>query len=147
MSCVSPLGKVYQAGTLSGNPLAMSAGLVMLDELTERPEIYDHVENISAKLEDGIRHCAEKYNVTVQINRVGSMLSVFFTDNPVYDFSSATLSDTDKFSAWFNSMLSQGIYLAPSQYEAVFVSDAHTDEDIEKTIACAEKAMYEVSRL
>ena len=147
MSCVSPLGKVYQAGTLSGNPLAMSAGLVMLNELTERPEIYDHVENISAKLEDGIRHCAEKYNVTVQINRVGSMLSVFFTDKPVYDFSSATLSDTDKFSVWFNSMLSQGIYLAPSQYEAVFVSDAHTDEDIEKTIACAEKAMYEVSRL
>jgi len=131
MSKVAPSGPIYQAGTLSGNPLAVAAGLAMLSHLKAHPEIYDQLETRAAKL------CAAAPG-SVTVNRVGSMFTFFFTDGPVTDWDSAKRSDTARFGEFFRKMLDNGIYLAPSQFEAAFLSAAHTDEDIEKTIAAAE---------
>ena len=130
MSMVAPSGPIYQAGTLSGNPLAVGAGLAMLRHLKSHPEIYDRLEAHGAKLE-----AAAPAGITV--NRVGSMFTYFFSEGPVTDWETAKVSDTARFGKYFRGMLDRGVYLAPSQFEAAFVSAAHTDADIEKTIAAA----------
>ncbi|MCH5212632.1 MAG: glutamate-1-semialdehyde 2,1-aminomutase [Oscillospiraceae bacterium] len=144
MEYISPTGPVYQAGTLSGNPLAMAAGLAQMTELTENPQIYDKLEESSTYLENGFREAAKAAGIDVHINRCGSMLSLFFTDKKVTDFNSACTSDIEKFKRYFNAMLKYGIYLAPSQFEAVFLSAAHTREDLDKTIDAAFKAVKEI---
>ena len=144
MEYISPTGPVYQAGTLSGNPLAMAAGLAQLTELKENPHIYGKLEESGAYLEKGLTEAAEAACVDVRINRVGSMLSVFFTDVDVTDFNTACRSDAEKFKRYFNAMLRRGIYLAPSQFESVFISAAHTREDLDKTINAAYESMREI---
>jgi glutamate-1-semialdehyde 2,1-aminomutase len=141
MKLVAPSGPMYQAGTLSGNPLAMAAGIAMLRMLKSDPTIYRSLDEKSAKLEKGIRSIIEKNNLPLTQNRVGSMFTLFFTKEQVIDYDTAKTSDTKKFAAYFSSMLDQGVYLAPSQFEAAFMSAAHSEEDIEKTIAAAEKAL------
>jgi glutamate-1-semialdehyde 2,1-aminomutase len=133
MSKVAPLGPVYQAGTLSGNPLAVAAGLAMLRYLKSHPEVYGQLERRAAEL------CASA-PTGVTVNRVGSMFTWFFTDQPVTDYKSAKRSDTARFARFFRAMLERGIYLAPSQFEAAFVSAAHSEEDIRATIAAAGQA-------
>jgi glutamate-1-semialdehyde 2,1-aminomutase len=130
MSRIAPLGPVYQAGTLSGNPLAVAAGLAMLRHLKAHPEIYTKLENRAAAL------CAA-VPADITVNRVGSMFTFFFRLGPVTDWESAKASDTARFGRFFRSMLDRGIYLAPSQFEAAFLSAAHTDEDIARTVAAA----------
>jgi glutamate-1-semialdehyde 2,1-aminomutase len=133
MSKVAPVGPVYQAGTLSGNPLAVAAGLAMLRYLKRHPEVYGQLEARTAEL------CAAA-PAGVTVNRVGSMFTWFFTDQPVTDYESAKRSDTARFAHFFRAMLERGIYLAPSQFEAAFVSAAHSEEDIRETIAAAREA-------
>jgi glutamate-1-semialdehyde 2,1-aminomutase len=133
MNQVAPVGPVYQAGTLSGNPLAVAAGLAMLRHLKAHPEIYDQLEARAAEL------CAAA-PAGITVNRVGSMFTFFFTDGPVTDYESAKRSDTARFGRFFRAMLERGVYLAPSQFEAAFVSAAHTEEDIRQTIAAAREA-------
>lgn len=131
MSVVSPLGRVYQAGTLSGNPIAMTAGLETLKILkAEKDVIYPAIEEKTRKIADTVR---EALGGTVTVNQIGSLMSVFFTGHEVCDMDTALLSDTERYAKYFSYMLDSGIYLAPSQFEAMFVSFAHTDEDIEKT--------------
>ncbi|HNT34086.1 MAG TPA: aminotransferase class III-fold pyridoxal phosphate-dependent enzyme, partial [bacterium] len=139
MDCVSPLGPVYQAGTLSGNPLAATAGYVTLQRLLENG-FYDRLEQMSATLEQGLLNAAREAAVSITINRVGSMLTVFFTDQPVTDYESALKSDTTRFATFFRSMLKQGVFLPPSQFEALFVSSAHSEADVQATVAAAIKA-------
>ena len=141
MQMVAPSGPMYQAGTLSGNPLAMSAGLVALRTLSEQPEIYDELEKKSAKLAGGIHSIIQRFKLPLLQNRVGSMFTLFFTDQPVLDYDSAVQSDTKKFAVYFNEMLQRGIYLAPSQYEAAFMSWAHSDADIERTLEASEASL------
>ncbi|SPE41908.1 glutamate-1-semialdehyde aminotransferase (aminomutase) [Candidatus Sulfopaludibacter sp. SbA3] len=133
MCKVAPVGPVYQAGTLSGNPLAVAAGLAMLRHLEAHPEVYAQLEERAARL------CAGA-PAGVTVNRVGAMFTFFFTEGPVTDWESARRCDTARFGKFFRGMLEQGIYLAPSQFEAAFLSAAHTDEDIARTIAAAGKA-------
>ncbi len=133
MQIVAPSGPMYQAGTLSGNPLAMAAGYEMLSILSQDKSVYKILEERSAQLENGMRDVLKKQNLNYTINRVGSMFTLFFTDKEVVDYDSAKTADTKKFAVYFNEMLERGIYLAPSQFEAAFVSAAHTHEDIEKT--------------
>jgi glutamate-1-semialdehyde 2,1-aminomutase len=133
MSRVAPAGPIYQAGTLSGNPLAVAAGLAMLRHLKAHPEVYRRMEAMGAKLA-----AAAPQGVTV--NRVGSMFTFFFTAGPVTDWESAKVCDTARFGRFFRAMLERGIYLAPSQFEAAFVGAAHTDQDIERTIHAAAEA-------
>lgn len=140
MDFISPTGPVYQAGTLSGNPIAMAAGKAQLSFIKDHPHIYDDIEKRSAQLENGLKHAAEKAGVPVQVNRVASMLSVFFTEIPVTDFKTAVTSDTNMFKKYFLSMLENGVYLAPSQFESVFIGMAHSEDDINKTISAAETA-------
>jgi glutamate-1-semialdehyde 2,1-aminomutase len=132
MSKVAPAGPIYQAGTLSGNPLAVSAGIAMLDHIEAHPEIYQQLESRAAKL------CANP-PPGVTINRVGSMFTWFFAGQPVTDYETAKRSDTKRFGAFFHHMLERGVYLAPSQFEAGFVSAAHTEADIAATAAAAEE--------
>ncbi|MFH0800067.1 MAG: glutamate-1-semialdehyde 2,1-aminomutase [Pseudomonadota bacterium] len=133
MERVSPLGPVYQAGTLSGNPLAMTAGIKTI-ELLAAPGVYGAIEEKSAKLCGGISVALEKSDIVHRINRVGSMWSLFFTGEDVTDFLSASLSDGERFRRMFHYLLDNGVYLAPSPYESAFVSLAHTDSDIGRTI-------------
>ncbi len=142
MEQVAPAGPVYQAGTLSGNPLAMTAGITTLEAL-KKPGVYIELERKSARLAEGLTDAAGKAGVKVTVNRVASMMSMFFTAEQVTDYNSACTSDTGKFAAFFRSMLDLGIYLAPSQFEALFISVAHTDEDIAKTIQAAAKSFKE----
>jgi glutamate-1-semialdehyde 2,1-aminomutase len=141
MQMVAPAGPMYQAGTLSGNPLAMAAGLTMLRILHANKMIYKQLEQRSAQLEEGIRCNLNKLGLEHSFNRVGSMCTLFFTSKPVTDYDSAKTSDTAKFSTYFNSMLEQGIYLPPSQFEAAFISTAHSEKIIEKTIKANYKAL------
>lgn len=143
LSRVAPQGDVYQAGTLSGNPLAMRAGLATL-ELLREPSLYQRLEVLSARLEKGLRRGAELSGVPICLRRVGSMMSVFFTDREVVDFETARSSDLDRFRVFFHAMLRRGVYLAPSQFEALFVSAAHSDKEIDQTITAAETAFREV---
>jgi len=130
MEMVSPVGPVYQAGTLSGNPIATTAGIETLRTLKNNPEIYSKLEAQTRKLADAVK---ERFENQVCVNIIGSLMSSFFTMQTVMDFDSVMSSDTNKFAAYFNYMLNNGIYLAPSQYEAMFISYAHSDEDIERT--------------
>jgi glutamate-1-semialdehyde 2,1-aminomutase len=134
MEYLAPVGPVYQAGTLSGNPLAMAAGAETLRLVTETPGFYDRLESLSAALEEGMRANMKKLGRTCSMNRVGSMLSLFFTDSPVTDFDSALSSDTGLFAGYHAGMLRRGVYLAPSQFEASFLSAAHDDQDVETTL-------------
>lgn len=124
MECVAPLGSVYQAGTLSGNPIAVAAGTAALKILMDTPQIYDELERKSARLEEAMKAAG------LNVNRAGSLLTAFFTDIPVTDYDTACTSDREKYARHFNMLLERGIYTAPSQFEAMFVSAAHTDEDI-----------------
>ncbi|MDJ1500399.1 glutamate-1-semialdehyde 2,1-aminomutase [Xanthocytophaga agilis] len=139
MDFVSPAGPVYQAGTLSGNPVAMSAGLAMLHYLNEHPEVYTRLEEIGNKIVAGMQSNMQKLGVNYTINHVGSMFTIFFTDKPVYDFESAKQSDLQLFAKYFQAMLKRGVYLAPSQFESLFVSTALTNDHIDTII----KANYE----
>lgn len=132
MSCVSPLGKVYQAGTLSGNPVAMAAGLTTLRKLQRDPGIYDRLAQKGQKLAEGLRATG-----LGTVNQVGSLLCLFFQQGPVTDYESAKNSDTAAYARYFQHMLSRGIYLAPAQFEAMFLSDVHTQEDLETILAAA----------
>lgn len=127
MECVAPLGSVYQAGTLSGNPIAVSAGIATLKLLENTKNLYSNIDKKAEKIENAMRKSG------LNVNRAGSLLTVFFTDKPVVDYASAKTSDTDKFSEYYSYLLDNGIYAAPSQFEAMFVSYAHSDEDIEYT--------------
>jgi glutamate-1-semialdehyde 2,1-aminomutase len=139
MNMVAPQGPMYQAGTLSGNPLAMAAGIAMLKEI-RKPGTYEQLEETSAKLAEGLGKAAHGAGVPVQINRVGSMFTVFFTKEPVTEFQSASASDTGRYAKFFHAMLEHGVYLAPSQFEACFVSLAHTKKDIAATSRAAAEA-------
>ena len=141
MQMVAPSGPMYQAGTLSGNPLAMAAGFAMLRILHANKMIYKQLEQRSAQLEEGIRTNLSKLGLGYTFNRVGSMFTLFFTSRPVTDYDSAKTSDTAKYSTYFNAMLEQGIYLPPSQFEVSFISTAHTERLIEKTIKVSYKAL------
>jgi glutamate-1-semialdehyde 2,1-aminomutase len=141
MDLVAPLGPMYQAGTLSGNPLAMAAGCAMLKQLRDRKsEIYPRLEKLSGDLVEGIAAAAKDAGVALSHNRVGSMFTWFFNSGPVTDWDSASKSNTEAFGKFFRSMLESGVYLPPSQYEAAFLGAAHTDEDVQQTIAAAKQA-------
>lgn len=142
MDMIAPLGPVYQAGTLSGNPLAMAAGIAQLKILRDKKgEIYPKLENMSAKLVDSISSAAKEAGVPLTSNRVGSMFTWFFAGEPVTDWESASKSDTAAFGRFFRAMLDSGAYLPPSQFEAAFMSAAHNEDDIDKTIAAAKDAL------
>jgi glutamate-1-semialdehyde 2,1-aminomutase len=136
MATVAPEGPVYQAGTLSGNPLAMAAGAALLD-LLQQPGIYEALEAKSARLGEGLVRAARDAGATVTVNRVGSMLTVFFCPGPVVDYGTAKTSDTKRFSRFFHAMLERGVYFPPAQFEAAFVSLAHGDEEIDLTLRAA----------
>lgn len=144
MRHIAPAGAIYQAGTLSGNPLAMTAGLVTLRRLRDKT-IYERLERASARLAAGMSQAATEAGVVTLTNRVGSMLTTFFTDQPVVDWTTANKSNRERYGKFFHAMLNEGIYLAPSQFEAAFVGAAHTDEIIDKTIAAAAKAFRQIN--
>jgi len=137
MNMVAPLGPVYQAGTLSGNPLAMAAGLATLRELKKHPEIYTQLDHRSARLVDGVLAAAKKNRVALCANRAGSMFTWFFQPGPVHDWETAAKSNTAAFAEFHRAMLDRGIYLPPSQFEAIFMSAAHSEGDIGRTIEAA----------
>ena len=139
MDMLAPVGHVYQAGTLSGNPLATAGAIATLDILAEHGN-YERLEWAGARLEDGIKKAAARSRGAVTINRVGSIMSVFFTDKAVYNYEQVKATDAARFKKFFSSMLNRGIYLAPSAFEAMFVSLAHSDDDIEKTIEAASES-------
>jgi glutamate-1-semialdehyde 2,1-aminomutase len=140
MDCLAPLGPVYQAGTLSGNPVAMAAGIAALEELNASGA-YARLEKLGAQLEAGLKQAAASAGVPVQFNRCGSMFCAYFTSQPVHNLADAFQSDRERFKRYFHGMLDQGIYLAPSQFEAGFLSTAHTEADLETTINAAAKAL------
>lgn len=139
MDYLSPIGPVYQAGTLSGNPLAMAAGYAMLQELNTDAEIFNRLEQKTAYLETGIRKVLDTTNIKYTINRVGSMISVHFDENPVIDFNTAKNGDNNTFKKFFHGLLDEGVYIAPSAYETWFITDALTYADLDFTIAAIEK--------
>ena len=143
MEMVAPAGPMYQAGTLSGNPLAMRAGIETMKKLSQ-PGVYEELERKAQKLVDGITAAAEKHGHDITGGVAGGMFGWFFTKGPVKNFSDAKTSDAEKFSKWHRMMLERGVYLAPSMYEAGFMSMAHTDEDIEKTIAIADEVLSQL---
>ncbi len=145
MELVSPAGPVYQAGTLSGNPLAMTAGLWSLNQLS--PTLYKSLAALGARLAAGLADAARDAGVDLQVNAFGSLLTPFFTDQPVRDFASATSANTERYAAFFRGMLARGVYPPPAQFEAWFLSAAHTTRDIDKTIAAARAAMQDVATL
>jgi glutamate-1-semialdehyde 2,1-aminomutase len=141
MELIAPAGPVYQAGTLSGNPLAMTAGIETLTVIKNDLDFYQKLDERSARLEAGIRAACQARQISYRFNRCGSMFTLFFTDTDVVDFTSAKSSETSRFATVFNSMLNDGIYLPSSQFEACFLSAAHSAEDIEKTVAALKKAL------
>ena len=140
MDYISPMGSVYQAGTLSGNPLAMAAGNVMFD-LLSKDGVYESLEEKSAKLCQGLKQNVEDLNIDAQFTRVGSMFSMFFTSKEIVDFETVKTCDTVFFKRYFNGLLEEGVYIAPSQFEAGFMSVVHTDEEINLTIEASRKAL------
>lgn len=133
MKKISPTGPVYQAGTLSGNPVAVSAGIKTLEILRDNPGIYEDIDNKAKQLQEAFNKSRDRYGIPLQVNRVGSMLSAFFTPGEVTDYKTAVKSDTIRFVKYFKEMLEYGIYIAPSQFEAMFLSYAHDDNDVERT--------------
>ena len=146
MMHVAPVGPVYQAGTLSGNPLAMAAGMAILDELA-KPGVYEAIEAKTKKLVQGLQTAADKAGVKIALNQSASLFTIFFTETPVDSYQTAMTSNTEQFKVFFQAMLNQGFYLPPSQFECWFVSQAHSDEDIENTIKAAEIAFQAVAAL
>jgi len=144
MQLVSPAGPVYQAGTLSGNPLAMTAGLWALEQLS--PRLYAQLAALTTRLAAGLADAARGAGVALQVNAVGSVLTPFFTDRPVRDYASATTANTSQYARFFRGLITRGVYPPPSQFEAWFLSAAHTEKDIDKTIAAARAAMRDVAR-
>jgi len=145
MELISPAGPVYQAGTLSGNPLAMTAGITTLTILSKTPDIYEKLAQKTSALCAGIRTQGEKFGFQLQYHQLGAMFGMFFNDKPVYDYDSAKGSDSGAFNTFFHAMLEQGVYLAPSQFEAGFMSAAHSDEDIAATVAASAYAFGKVA--
>ena len=145
MDRVEPAGPIYQAGTLSGNPMAMAAGHATLRLMT--PAAYERLEASSAKLAAGLAEAAAEAKVPVQVNRVGSMLTVFFSEKPVFDAASARGCDTKRFAACFHALLENGVYFPPSQFEAAFLSTAHTDDDLERTLRAAKAAFAAAAKI
>jgi glutamate-1-semialdehyde 2,1-aminomutase len=143
MELVSPAGPVYQAGTLSGNPLAMTAGLWCLDRL--EPPLYRQLAALTTRLAAGLADAAREAGVALQVNAFGSLLTPFFTGRPVKDYGSATCANTEQYARFFRGMLTRGVYPPPSQFEAWFLSSAHTAKDVDRTIAAARAAMREVA--
>ena len=146
MACLAPEGPVYQAGTLSGNPLAVAAGLKTL-ELLARPGVYEQLERTGARLVDGLGALARESGIPLFATRVGAMFTGFFTDGEVFDYASAKRSDTVRFGAWFRGMLARGIYLAPSQFEAGFLSLAHGDGELDRTLSAARDTLRSLATL
>jgi glutamate-1-semialdehyde 2,1-aminomutase len=144
MRNIAPAGPIYQAGTLSGNPLSMTAGLITLRRLRD-PSIYERLELSSAQLCEGLSAAARNVGVTTITNRVGSMFTTFFTEGPVFDWQTANSCDRQLYGRFFHAMLDQGVYLAPSQFEAGFVSVAHTEEIIGRTIEAARKGFKKIN--
>ncbi len=142
MALVSPEGPVYQAGTLSGNPLAMTAGIWALDRLT--PKLYSYLSALGTRLASGLADAAREAGVDLQVNAFGSVLTPFFTDRPVHDYQAATSADTARYARFFQEMIVRGVYPPPSQFEAWFLSAAHTPRDVDRTIAAARAAMTRV---
>jgi glutamate-1-semialdehyde 2,1-aminomutase len=138
MQQIAPEGPVYQAGTLSGNPVAMAAGIATLEQLNT-PGFYEALDAKVERLSKGLKQAAQNSGIPVMIDREGSMMGMYFTDTPVYNFEDAKTSDLDRFAAYYQGMLAEGIYLAPSQFEALFVSAAHSEEEIDRTIEAAGK--------
>jgi glutamate-1-semialdehyde 2,1-aminomutase len=145
MDLIAPSGPVYQAGTLSGNPIAMAAGLATLLQGGE-PGFYERLEELGALWHQGMREAASAGDVPFTINQVGSMVSIFFTAGPVTDFASASASASEAFKDFFWHMVSRGVYLAPSQYEAGFISTAHSEEDLERTSEAAREWFAKTGR-
>ncbi|MCY7347088.1 MAG: glutamate-1-semialdehyde 2,1-aminomutase [Pyrinomonadaceae bacterium] len=145
MKLIAPSGAVYQAGTLSGNPLAMTAGYETLKIIDETPNFYETLEEKSCYLADGIMNAVNESDLNYTLNRVGSMLTLFFTDRQIVDFDTAKTSDTEKFARYFNQMLESGVYLPPSQFEAWFVSIAHTPNDLDETIEASKLAFEKLA--
>jgi glutamate-1-semialdehyde 2,1-aminomutase len=145
MGLLAPTGPVYQAGTLSGNPLAMTAGIATLKEVCKRG-FYEKLEQISARLQNGLLAAAEEAQVNVQLTRVGSMFGLFFTNEPVINYNTVKSSDTHTYVAVFNSMLEQGVYLPPSPFETIFISAAHTQRDITRTVKAATIAFQNIDK-
>ncbi|MGI6031658.1 MAG: glutamate-1-semialdehyde 2,1-aminomutase [Eubacteriales bacterium] len=143
MEQVAPVGPVYQAGTLSGNPVAMAAGIAQLELLRNGTTIYSHITQLGLQLYGGLKEILAQYQVPAVVNHVGSLGSIFFTQGPVVDYESAKQADTAQFSRFFLHMLDRGIYMAPSQFEAMFISNAHTEEDVEYTLECAREFFEE----
>ncbi len=144
MDQLAPTGPVYQAGTLSGNPVAMAAGLAAIETLAEQ-QPYSQLDQRAAELEEGLSRAARDAGITVVQNRVGSMQTLFFTETPVTDYTSAKKADAKRYAGFFHSMLEQGVHLAPSQFEACFVSTAHSAEDVQQTVQAARKAMEKIA--
>lgn len=140
MDCLAPVGPVYQAGTLSGNPVAMAAGIAALEELASG-QAYLRLEQLGGELERGLKDAAQSAGVPVQFNRCGSMFCAYFTSQPVHNLEDAMSSDRERFKTYFHGMLAEGVYFAPSQFEAGFLSTAHTTADIEKTVQAAARVM------
>lgn len=144
MERIAPVGDIYQAGTLSGNPLAMTAGLETLKAM--EPGEYKEINKKVDRLAEGYQQAAEKHKIPLQINRAGSMFGVFFADEPVINYETAAKSDTEAFASYYRTMAEEGVFLPPSQFEGLFLSTAHTDEDIEHTISAAEKAFSKLAK-
>jgi glutamate-1-semialdehyde 2,1-aminomutase len=144
MEKIAPLGPIYQAGTLSGNPLAMTCGLETLDVLRQK-DVYKKLDLLARELCRGLENLARQKGIPARINRSGSMFTLFFTGDEVFDYSSAKKADAGKYAKYFQGMLSGGIWLPPSQFEACFVSLAHTARDIEKTLKVAASALDSIS--
>jgi glutamate-1-semialdehyde 2,1-aminomutase len=147
MDRLAPLGPVYQAGTLSGNPLAMAAGIATLSHLSaHQNEVYPGLERQSRAVADGVARAARDVGFPITVNRVGSMFTWFFTKGPVTDFDTAAASDTAAFARFHRAMLDEGVWLPPSQFEAAFLSTAHTSGDIDLTVEAARKAFAAIAR-
>jgi glutamate-1-semialdehyde 2,1-aminomutase len=140
MEQVAPMGPTYQAGTMAGNPLSMAAGIACLTALS-RPDVYEELERKGHRLEQGIRTVARQAGIPIQLNRVRGALALYFSDQPVTDYEGAQAADSERFARFYRTMLKQGVYLAPSKYEAWFLTTAHSDEDIDDTLCAVETAL------
>ena len=145
MRHVAPDGKVYQAGTLSGNPLAMTAGIETLSILLEDDNFFERLASKTATLTDGLKKIFIDGGLDVQVHRAGSMFGLFFNARDVVDYETAAASDQERFKRWFGAMLEEKIYMAPSQFETLFMSAAHSDEDIRRTLDSARRALEKIS--
>lgn len=141
MDCVAPLGPVYQAGTLAGNPVATAAGRATLQQILAQPDLYQRLERQAGKLHQGLDRLTQQLGIASYSERVGSMMTLFFQTGPVVDYTTAKQSDTQRYGEFFRGMLQEGVYLAPSQFEAAFVGSMHGDEEIEETLAAAERVL------